>query len=102
MELYSGKSRLCGGWLRHLPVHVAQQGLDSVGHTRMGTVITPIANMQGHSLGGGMKVLGDSMILLCIDGHPWSCWAGLCTWNVTFNCQTAPKHAKVPFLLCSL
>jgi len=102
MELHSGRSRLCGGWLRHLPIHVVQQCLDSVGHTRMGTVTTLVASMQGHSLGGGMKVSEDSMILLCTDGRPWSCWAGLCIWNVTFICHTAPKHAKVPFPLCSL
>jgi len=100
MELHSARSRLCDGWLRHLPVHVAQQGLDSVGHTRMGSVTTLVASMQGLSLGGSTKVSEDSMILLCIHG-PWSCWAGY-TWNVTFICQTAPKHAKVPFLSCSL
>jgi len=50
MELHSGRSSLCGGWLRHLPVHVEQQGLDSVGHTRTGTVTTPVASMQGHFL----------------------------------------------------
>jgi hypothetical protein len=54
------------------------------------------------SLGGGMKVSEVSIIPLCIDCHPWSCWAGLCTWNVTFICQSAPTHATLPFRLCSL
>ena len=50
MELHSGRLRLCGGWLRHLQVHVAQKGLDSVGHMRMSTVTMSIASMQGHFL----------------------------------------------------
>jgi hypothetical protein len=48
MELQGGRSRLCSGWLSHLPVRVVEQGLDSVGHTRMGIVITPIASVKGH------------------------------------------------------
>jgi len=50
MELHSGRSRLLADVLRHLPAHVVQQGLDSVGHRRMGTVTTPVASMQGHFL----------------------------------------------------
>ena len=49
MELHGGRSRLHGKWLRHIPVHVVQQGLDSVGHT-METITTPAASMQGHFL----------------------------------------------------
>jgi hypothetical protein len=50
MELHIWRSRHCDRWLRHLPGPVAQHGLDSVGHTRMGTVTTPAASMQGHFL----------------------------------------------------
>jgi hypothetical protein len=32
------------------PVRVVEKGMDSVGHTRMGIVTTPIASMKGHFL----------------------------------------------------
>jgi hypothetical protein len=50
MELHGGRSRLRGEWLSHLPVHVVELGLDSVGRTRMGIVTIPAASMKGHFL----------------------------------------------------
>ena len=119
MELHSGRSSLCGGWLRHLPVHVEQQGLDSVGHTRTGTVTTPVASMQGHFLlvvvwrsqrtpwycCALMVVLGPAgldyvsgMSLLSVRLHPnmQKCpfFCAACSW--IHSHVTACDHLRVP------